>query len=203
MSDEYQPVQAVSDVAYALTQKPPHLLRLAAEGVARSRGWAGGGQFKPRQHEKPPTDGLWDFDLVGTPPAGTPSPGETRVLADVAGYEVPPWFRGVRVHALTNSIESTSGESVLALANWVPFPWARGVASSQPLTPLASEVLLPGDDALFADPPDVHTAPIAVLFNRPVRIFETGALLTMDRRPDRVNIELTRGRATIVRIYFG
>jgi len=79
-------------------------LHLAVLGEVTTTGWTGI-RLSPRFYIVPPADGLWDFDLVGDPPSGIVAQVILPVSAQFLGH-MPPWCKGVRVHAESNVMEA-------------------------------------------------------------------------------------------------
>jgi|GEM_PF-3209106 len=95
---------------------------IAAEGVVPTSGWSGF-QLSPRYYITPPADGVWDFDFYGDPPSGVAVQVERPAFA-ATHMMAPPWCKGVRVHASTNSMDA----SVTKAAPVVVTPDAKDVA---------------------------------------------------------------------------
>mgnify|MGYP001809911433 CR=1 FL=1 len=84
-------------------------IHVSAAGSVNTSGWSGI-TLAPRYYIQPPADGLWDFDLIGDPPSGP----VLQVPVPVAAcgiYSMPEWLKGVRVHAVSNSVEQTEIKS--------------------------------------------------------------------------------------------
>jgi hypothetical protein len=85
--------------------KPLHeLLSINATGEVPTTGWTNL-RLTPRYYVTPPRDGLWDFDFVGDRPQGIVG----QVVLPVSAHTVtfaPQWFKGVRIHSATNSVEA-------------------------------------------------------------------------------------------------
>lgn len=79
-----------------------------AVGSVNSSGWSDI-RLVPHYYVAPPADGVWDFDLVGSPPTAPVLPIILPVT-DCGIFAAPEWLTGVRVHAATNSLESSSME---------------------------------------------------------------------------------------------
>lgn len=80
-------------------------LHLVAQGEVTTTGWTGI-RLAPRFYAVPPTDGIWDFDLLGDAPAGIVAQVILPVSAHFLGHK-PTWCTGARVHAASNTIEET------------------------------------------------------------------------------------------------
>ncbi|MCR9140364.1 MAG: hypothetical protein NXI27_30655 [Alphaproteobacteria bacterium] len=109
-------VYSVQDVHFHISKSNPPQLIVHAIGMTSTSGWTGG-NLLPRQYVTPPSDGIQDFDFVGTPPTGialqvlTPVGGDGEVILE-------DWMKGVRVHAKSNNMSvslSTSERSVNAI----------------------------------------------------------------------------------------
>ncbi len=82
----------------------PRLISITALGTVPTSGWTHI-RLSPRFYAVEPSDGIWDFDLIGDEPIGI----VLQVIVPVSAHTVvhaPRWFKGVRVHAQTNSIEA-------------------------------------------------------------------------------------------------
>lgn len=213
-------VFSVDVVVFNQTRSLPPILMVQAKGRSSTSGWTNG-RLSPYIYITPPADGIWDFDFIATAPTGFAlqviSPIESELLVITA----PPWCRGVRVHASTDKLESAQpseeleSSRVLTPANWVPFPWSRGT------TPMRADMvqdsaasggkdispwMLPaanGDAAKVARDEQLWARPIKDLIGAPVRVYREGDMVTMDHRPERVNIILSRYGNTISEIKLG
>jgi hypothetical protein len=135
----------VTSVSFALTKSLPPGLIIHSTGKVSSSGWSNA-RLVPYVYLAPPQDGIWDFDLIATPPEKI----ALTVICPISASEfiepMPSWCRGVRVHAGSNEMSSgesglgaemirvlspsSSGQSVVGLKNAGAeggadtFPWA-------------------------------------------------------------------------------
>ncbi|MGH8501974.1 MAG: hypothetical protein ACREVE_05775 [Gammaproteobacteria bacterium] len=117
------------DTAEAFTHATPlgDILVISATGTVDTSGWTDI-RFSPHFYATPPSDGIWDFDLIGDPPSGIVA----EVVLPVAAMGVFPkqeWVRGVRIRAETNQIESG-----LASKPSKTIPFHAVIKRVQPLT---------------------------------------------------------------------
>lgn len=100
---QIQRVTAVFALKFGETFPSIPNLYVAALGEVPTTGWSNI-MLLPRVYVNPPTDGIWDFDFVGSP-AGIAADIVLPVHASYAGH-APKWVKGVRVHAAQNAQES-------------------------------------------------------------------------------------------------
>ncbi len=112
-----------------------------AVGSVNSSGWSEIA-LVPRYYIDPPAGGIWDFDLVGSPPTGPVLPIILPITA-CGTFAAPEWCRGVRVHAATNRLDS-SGMEIAALES---VPEAQKAAVMKP----AGRVTVRDTIAVFDD----------------------------------------------------
>jgi hypothetical protein len=121
-------VMTVKQVDFHLTRsKPPFLL---AQGEVPTGGWSNG-QLSPYVYLSPPKDGIWDFDFIAEPPSGLAVDVVSAISASIQ-TTVPKWFKGVRVHAATNSMDGNNGPRAKqpGVFSFIPIPWATGAGAS-------------------------------------------------------------------------
>lgn len=88
---------------------PAPLLTVAALGEVNTTGWSGF-RLSPRYYLVPPADGLWDFTFNADAPVG--AVGQVVLPVGAMVVEVaPPWLKGVRVNAASNSMVDQIGGS--------------------------------------------------------------------------------------------
>jgi hypothetical protein len=106
---------------------------IVSEGMVTTTGWRNA-ELQPRIYLRPPSDGIWDWDFVATPPQGIVLQVLTRIAVQSVNFVPPDWMRGVRVHGSSNSEETMFAESVTsALAGTLRdpgdvFPWVIGAS---------------------------------------------------------------------------
>lgn len=100
------------DLAF-LKSHPPQLL-VSSIGTVNSGGWKNG-SLDLRYYIVPPADGIQDIDFVASPPAGPSTAVILPISAQTTIFPIPPWLKGVRVHAETNHVlaETSSSREVL------------------------------------------------------------------------------------------
>lgn len=81
------------------------LITAEATGSVNTGGWSGA-ELAAWSYISPPADGILDFDLIARMPPDDAmvTMAFEDVSASVTG-PMPPWVRGIRVHASTNSTE--------------------------------------------------------------------------------------------------
>jgi hypothetical protein len=203
--------------AVILKSNPPQV-GIAAAGTVSTTGWTHPA-LEPWFYIAPPADGILDFDFGAMPPDHIVLPMTMPIAAHAVITRDPRdyWgegkpLAGVRIHARQNSVVAmldakASSEARLSLAakggiDPVPWPWlAPGVhikGDGDPF-PIARAAAL-GDDIPF---PIAVNICLAQLTGKTVRVFHTGDVLTMDYRPERLNLELNPQTERIVRAFFG
>jgi hypothetical protein len=111
-SASFAPIREVKRIGLSVTSMAPMKLLIKADGTVSGGGWSNA-QLHPRMTFAPPSDGIYEFDFVASPPA----PGDMVIQAILpveASYEmqsVSPDFKGVRVYGETN-----------ALSQWIDLP---------------------------------------------------------------------------------
>lgn len=80
-------------------------ITVEAAGAVNTGGWSGA-ELAAWSYIGPPADGILDFDLMAKMPPDDAmvTMALEEVSASVTG-PMPPWVRGIRVHASSNSIE--------------------------------------------------------------------------------------------------
>ncbi|WP_219702870.1 hypothetical protein [Marinomonas lutimaris] len=94
----------VNNIDLALLKSNPPQLSITVFGSSPTTGWTNT-HLVPYVYIMPPEGGIYDFDLVGTPPSG---PAGEMISPAVANYiwpEYPSDLKGVRVHASLNKAE--------------------------------------------------------------------------------------------------
>lgn len=84
---------------------------IVSEGTVTTSGWRNP-ELQPRIYLRPPSDGIWDWDFVATPPQGIVLQVVTRIAAQSVNFVPPGWMRGVRVHASNNAVDAMPQESL-------------------------------------------------------------------------------------------
>ena len=169
---------------------PPHVL-IHVQGKVTSTGWSNPG-LEPWRYIRPPEDGVQDFDFVAEPPRGITNPvispiaASLHVPVDIENY----WgagkpLKGVRIHSQTNSMTAALEDATpmeAAFEQNAPFPW----------------------DIFKIDlKPGSVEAPISSLVGHEARVYHAGDPVTLDFRPQRINIVLESSGTRIGRVYFG
>lgn len=211
-------VAAVVDVHAFMTRSIPPLLVMHAKGRVPTGGWSNG-RLVPWVYIMPPRDGIWDFDFIAQMPHGSAIDVMSSILADLS-LPKPKWCKGVRIHGASGSVEVSlfaqvdgKEEDLPAVhANWVAFPESQISADTKGggvdgfpwcVAPDALERAI-ASAKLLADRAEPQLdQPISSLIGRFVRVYHQGDAITMDYRPERLNIQLEADSQRIVSIYFG
>jgi hypothetical protein len=90
--------------ALLFPSKDGHLI-IQALGTVTSGGWSQA-RLSPYVYITPPADGIWDFSLQASPPAGR-APAVITPITASAVIPAPQdcWLKGVRIHASANHLE--------------------------------------------------------------------------------------------------
>lgn len=151
-------------------------LKVEAKGSVNSGGWSSP-ELATWMYISPPTDGILDLDFVAHPP--NPTDMVTMGFQSIdarAVFPVPQWVMGVRVHAVTNSLEGR-------LSN--PLPVA-------PITTMASAAPVPWPFPWFRpDTARLHGNAIRAPFETKIAFPETVTVNLMPPVPDKVTIRAT------------
>ncbi len=103
LTGEFRTVYSVQSVALTLEKILPPNLVVTATGEVTSTGWSDA-RLDPVVYIQPPPDGIYDMTFVAKAPTGITQP----VISPVDGFgryePMPEDLRGVRVHAVTNSV---------------------------------------------------------------------------------------------------
>jgi hypothetical protein len=118
-----------------------------------------------------------------------------RGIVGPMGFEIWKWPA-----AETAQSTETAQSARSLLDNTVPWPWAALFAGKDADETAQKKAVL----NIISSLSDVGANPTTIveLLGRPVRFYTTGDALTMDYRPERVNIEQSSSHH-IVRIWFG
>ncbi len=103
-------IPQVDAVNYAINKSNPPTITIFAQGTVNTSGWRNG-QLLPYYYVSPPEDGVLDFDFFARAPDGDVLQVETSINAEITG-PIPPWLKGVRIHASTNAVEIAIPENV-------------------------------------------------------------------------------------------
>ena len=100
-------VYSVDSVSLENRDSGPNDFLIVAKGMVPSEGWTNPRLFA-YVYIQPPPDGIWDFTFAADPPsADLPSETSSDDLIPIEAKQVvrnvPDSFKGVRVHAATNS----------------------------------------------------------------------------------------------------
>ena len=96
----------VNSCQLSVVNSEPKALVIQVMGSASSTGWTRV-ELGPWVYVTPPADGIYDFDLIGKPPFGMALQVITPVATSTTFPDPPTNFKGVRIHATSNHVEST------------------------------------------------------------------------------------------------
>lgn len=98
-------VYEVESVTLTYIKKDLPEYRIDAKGKTRSAGWSGP-KLSAVAYVQAPPDGIYDLNFIAEPPSGVSAQALTLIsVHDVLG-KMPKGFRGVRVHATSNTKEA-------------------------------------------------------------------------------------------------
>ncbi|MCB9958599.1 MAG: hypothetical protein H6843_08365 [Rhodospirillaceae bacterium] len=85
-------------------------INIIVTGLVNTPGWSNA-ELWGRRYYVAPEDGIYDFDFIAQPPAPNSDSVVSQVitpieLRPVVLFDLPEGFRGVRVHAASNSMEA-------------------------------------------------------------------------------------------------
>ena len=102
-------VYRVDSVELTLINTKPPQINISAYGSANTTGWADA-QLIPFAYVQAPPNGVYDFTLVAYPPVGSAGQMITPLPEPASLTEfVPPGFRGVTIHAESNTKQAFVG----------------------------------------------------------------------------------------------
>jgi len=95
----------VNSCEVSVVNSEPKTLVIHVMGSASSTGWTQV-ELGAWVYITPPADGIYDFDLIGKPPFGMALQVITPVATSTTFPDPPENFKGVRIHATSNNLES-------------------------------------------------------------------------------------------------
>lgn len=104
-SNAAERVHSVDNVYYSITQTSPPQLQVVANGRTTSGAWSFP-QLIPYVNQKPPAQGILEFDFVARPPAANRLVIEatTPISANNLLHDYYPAIKSIKINASTNSI---------------------------------------------------------------------------------------------------
>jgi Peptidase inhibitor I78 family len=199
-------IPSVDSVTIHILKSNPPQIAVSAIGKVPTSGWSNpalGAWF----YIVAPKDGIQDFDFYADAPSGIVLPVVLPITAEVVVARDPKdyWgpgkpLIGVRIHARDNKAEalldakSTMVHDSPPIAGGLPLPWPF------PWNKLHTAATFGGSDIPF--PLSLQFC-LSQLIGKTVRVFHTGDMITMDFRPDRLNLELSPTTQRIVHAFFG
>jgi len=91
----------VESVSLSILKTNPPSLLIQATGHTLSTGWTDI-KLNKRIYVTEPANGIWEFDLVGTPPAGVSAPLIMPVAAEFTWKDFPASVKGIKVYSASN-----------------------------------------------------------------------------------------------------
>ena len=173
---------AVDSVRFYQTKSIPPLLVAHASGRAPTSGWHSA-TLSPYVYLTPPADGIWDFDFIATTPSGLSRQVLTPIETEMLTLPTPPWFKGIRVHASSNSMESGKSSDTLESTNLVSVSGTTGERRSENS---GGEVPFPwtiGANTKALTVSDLLDQPIREVLGKRVRMYTEGDMITGDHFP--------------------
>jgi hypothetical protein len=102
-----QKLMTVTSVKIDIPRGPLQLIKIMCECDGTTPGWTNI-HLSPFVYVKPPADGIYEFDLVGTPPTGIVNELITHYIAEVYVWKnYPKDLKGIKVYAAQNSMIKT------------------------------------------------------------------------------------------------
>ena len=104
-SNTAERIHSVDNVYYSITQTNPPQLHVIANGRTTSGAWSFP-QLIPYLNQKPPAQGVLEFDFVARPPAANRLVIEaiTPISANNLLHDYYPAIKSIKINASTNSI---------------------------------------------------------------------------------------------------
>jgi hypothetical protein len=105
-------IAEITDVTLTILRTDPPTLHISARGRAPTSGWSNP-QLDPYVYITFPADGVQEFDFDAQPPpnGAIVMPVFTPLEASISIQPVPKEWKGVRVHATLNSMETKIEEA--------------------------------------------------------------------------------------------
>lgn len=92
----------IKEVELLILESFPPQLMINVSGFASTSGWT---QPELRVDDNDPSDGVYEYEFVATPPRGIALQVLTPITASLHLGEIPQDFKGVKIHASSNSVE--------------------------------------------------------------------------------------------------
>jgi hypothetical protein len=100
VAGEFEKVMSVNNVEVVAMQSHPEQVVIKADGTVRTGGWT---DPKLVPSAEPVRDGIYHFDFVARKPEGMVTQALTKISVSHNLGAKPENFRGVEIHAETNS----------------------------------------------------------------------------------------------------
>ena len=97
-------IDRVDDAYYSITQTNPPQLHVVARGHVSSGGW-GFPKLVPYLRQRPPAQGVLEYDFIATPPSSGRMviKGTTPIGANNLLHDYYPTIKAIKINARTNS----------------------------------------------------------------------------------------------------
>src|SRR5690606_3917164 len=107
--DEQKPkaevVKTILSVDYAIQESFPPTLVVTAVGQVPTGGWTGA-KLTRRNREKPPADGIYEYDLTAVPPSGAATQVISKVTAKDSWKDPPKGLKGLKVYGAGKGVKT-------------------------------------------------------------------------------------------------
>lgn len=104
MTDVLETIAGLTEITdIGVLDGAPPGLTISVAGVVGAPGWRAP-RLVPRHHDRPPGDGLHEFDFLALPPARAETQHPVPITAEGMLFPLPDWVRGVRIHARAGTL---------------------------------------------------------------------------------------------------
>lgn len=103
--DKGQAVKEVLEVKYEVLESAPPILAVTATGQVPTGGWTGA-KLTRRDYEKPPKDGIYEYDLTAVPPDGIATQVLSKVTATDKWKDPPKDMKGIKVYGVGDGVKT-------------------------------------------------------------------------------------------------
>lgn len=98
-------VTTILSVDYAIQESFPPTLVVTAVGQVPTGGWSGA-KLTRRTYAKPPTDGIYEYDLTAVPPDGFATQVISKVTAKDNWKDPPKGLKAIKVHGVGKGVKT-------------------------------------------------------------------------------------------------
>jgi hypothetical protein len=103
--DRGQVVKTIIKVDHAIQESFPPVLVVTATGQVPTGGWSDA-KLKRRDYEKPPKDGIYEYDLTAVPPDGIATQVISKVTAKDSWKDPPKDMKGIKVYGVGDGVKT-------------------------------------------------------------------------------------------------